>query len=221
MDRLFRRGPEPRRSSDDDYDNMQYYTPRGVIPAQVVEEQAHEVVIDPNGRDRRGFYPHVYGNIEGGKRHLFQPFEQRNKVDKTPLYEVPVGSRMDMSKKSASVKQVNYRENINRNERARVVQKELNDPGFLRGVVALNSDTGESCGVAGVMYHPEGNTCGFERAPLQPLDREGRQYLRRFADDSADPHRVTTWPPRDEDGGELAEYEDRYRQVRRPAQRPS
>jgi hypothetical protein len=65
------------------------------------------------------------------------------------------------------------------------------------------------------MYHPQNDTQGMRRAAVEPLDREGRQYLRRFDDDAADPMRVTTWPPRDEDGDELALYEDRYQKVKK------
>ncbi|KAG4293703.1 hypothetical protein FPRO06_00288 [Fusarium proliferatum] len=102
------------------------------------------------------------------------------------------------------------------NDRSRVVKNELNNPGAIRGVVTGNHTTGENFGLVGVTYHPEDRPRALRREPIEPLDREGRQFLRRFDDDAADPHPVTTWPPRDEDASELQAYEERYKQVRRP-----
>ncbi|KAF9768117.1 hypothetical protein IL306_014632 [Fusarium sp. DS 682] len=200
---------------------MQYRTPRGIIPATVVEEQVREVVIDPNDDSTKGPYPHVYMNQEPTSTApdgtIFEKFEQRNRPNETSLHEVPINCRMDLNKKSAGWLKVKRREErpIAPRDRARVAQNELNTPGPFRGVVAVDRATGQSHGVAGVMYHPQGDMSTFQRAQLEPLNREGRQYLRRFEDDAADPHRVTTWPPRDEDSEDLTAYEKRYQQVRK------
>ncbi|KAM5379163.1 hypothetical protein BFJ66_g3468 [Fusarium oxysporum f. sp. cepae] len=200
---------------------QQYYTPRGSIPATVVEEQVLQVPIDPNDDSTNGPYPHMYTNQESTSTApngtIFQRFEQRNRPSETPLYEVPVNCRMDLNKKAAPFMKVKRREErpTDPRDRGRVVQNELNTPGPFRGVVAVDKNTGQSRGVAGVMYHPQGNISAFQRAQMEPLDREGRQYIRRFVDDAADPHRVTTWPPRDEDSEDLTTYENRYKQVRR------
>ncbi|RKL03723.1 hypothetical protein BFJ63_vAg8672 [Fusarium oxysporum f. sp. narcissi] len=200
---------------------QQYYTPRGSIPATVVEEQVRQVPIDPNDDSTNGPYPHMYTNQESTSTApngtIFQRFEQRNRPSETPLYEVPVNCRMDLNKKAAPFMKVKRREErpTDPRDRGRVVQNELNTPGPFRGVVAVDKNTGQSRGVAGVMYHPQGNISAFQRAQMEPLDREGRQYIRRFVDDAADPHRVTTWPPRDEDSEDLTTYENRYKQVRR------
>lgn len=200
---------------------QQYYTPRGSIPATVVEEQVRQVQIDPNDDSTNGPYPHMYTNQESTSTApngtIFQRFEQRNRPSETPLYEVPVNCRMDLNKKAAPFMKVKRREErpTDPRDRGRVVQNELNTPGPFRGVVAVDKNTGQSRGVAGVMYHPQGNISAFQRAQMEPLDREGRQYIRRFVDDAADPHRVTTWPPRDEDSEDLTTYENRYKQVRR------
>ena len=191
----------------------------------MVSEQVQEVKIDPNQVNKQG-YPHEYGNKErlnGELYKTFQPFEQRNRPAEVPLYEVPINSRMNLDKKTAGFKAVMERENkpVHHNDRARVVRNELNDPGPFRGVVAVERETATNYGVQGVIYHPQGDTKRFERAPMEPLSREGRQYLRRFKDDD-DPHRVTTWPPRDEDGDDLAMYEARHQKVRasRPPPQP-
>ncbi|KAM0197407.1 hypothetical protein ACHAPI_004867 [Fusarium lateritium] len=214
MNRLFGRSKEPRRNSDDDYNKMQYYTPRGVIPTKVVEEQVQEVTIDttPGYHHGKG-YPHAYQNNEVHGEN-FAPYERRNRPAETPLYEVPVGSRMQFGKAAASANTVNRP--VQHNDRGRVARREPNDPGAFRGVVAVDQNTSRSYGVAGVIYHPEGEYRRFDRAAVEPLSREGRQYLRRYADDAADSQRVCTWPPRDEDAADLEMYEDRYKKVRKP-----
>ncbi|KAF4969882.1 hypothetical protein FSARC_2977 [Fusarium sarcochroum] len=209
MSSFFRRKQETRRNTDDDYNKMQYSTPRGNIPAKAVAKQVREAIVDTAVDDPRA-YPHLYSNSEAGGRKNFELFEQRNRPDQTPLYEVPVNSRVDLNKNLAPMKKVLIQQKgVQPRDRARVVRNELNDPGPFRGIVAVDQATSRPCGVAGVIYHPEGNLKGFERAPMEPLDQGGRQYLRRFADDSADPHRVTTWPPRDENSGELSTYDVR------------
>ncbi|OBS26296.1 hypothetical protein FPOA_00236 [Fusarium poae] len=217
MNRLFGRRQEPRRSSDDDYNKMQYFTPRGEIPAKVAEKQVRDVVIDPNNI-KRNRYPHEYMNEEGpnddDKHAIFAPFEKRNRpVAEVGLYEVPLNSRMNLDKKSMPVLPPHF------NDRARVERKEPNTPGAFRGVATVDKHTGRNYGISGVMYHPEGDINGFERAPMEPLSREGRQFLRRFADDEGD-HRVTTWPPRDEDANDLASYEERFKLERKTKNKP-
>ncbi|KAF5001633.1 hypothetical protein FGRMN_939 [Fusarium graminum] len=219
MNRLFQRKKEPRRSSDDDYDKMQYWTPRGVLPTKTVNEQVQEVV-KPDANSSKNMFPKQYRNREGNngeeEKMNFQPYELRNQLTQRRLYEVPVNSRVDLSKKPVKVRKIVAPENVSPNDRGRFARTEQNDPGAFRGVVATNKDTHHNYGLVGLTYHPEGNVRALARAPVEPLDRDGRQYLRRFADDSADPHRVTTWPPRDEDAADLEKYEERYKKVRRP-----
>ncbi|SCO30556.1 uncharacterized protein FFMR_01857 [Fusarium fujikuroi] len=216
MRRFFGRKEEPRRNSDDDHKKMQYYSPRGIIPIKVVEQQTQEVVFDPTQVSRNTKdYPHAYEdvNLEG---KTFQEWERRHDEEKVRLYEMPVNTRMNLEKRPATFKQVQRHElEIRPNDRKDAVRKELNDPGVFRGVITGNVETGQVYGVQGVIYHPEQNPRGFRRSPIEPLDREGRQFLRRFEDDAADPNRVTTWPPRDEDASDLQAYEDRYKQVRK------
>ncbi|KAG5744966.1 hypothetical protein H9Q69_005440 [Fusarium xylarioides] len=217
MSRFFRREPEPRRNTDEDFDKMQYYTPRGIVPARVAEQQVQEAAINPATIQGNRLYPHHYRNSEANGTSNFKPHEQRNDPDNRQFYEVPINSRINLAKPPASVERIRaVEENLHRNDRGRVVKNELNDPGVFRGVVTGNRTTGENFGLVGVTYHPEDRPRALRRAPMEPLDREGRQFLRRFDDDAADPHRVTTWPPRDEDASELQAYEERYKQVRRP-----
>ncbi|KAJ4016347.1 hypothetical protein NW752_003469 [Fusarium irregulare] len=221
MNKLFGRRKEPRRSSEDDYNKMQYFTPRGELPARVVNQQVQEVPIGmKQDQGKKKDFPHKFRNdVEehpnGQKYRTFEPFEQRNRPEEVTLLEVPVNSRVNLDKKVVGFRTVQKREAtpVHHNDRARVVRNELNEPGPFRGVVAVDDKTGTNYGVQGVLYHPEGDTQRFERAPMEPLSREGRQYINRFKDDD-DPHRVTTWPPRDEDGDDLAIYERRHQKVR-------
>lgn len=191
----------------------------------MVEQQVRERVIDPNDKTKYK-YPHQYKNDEkdanGNPRQNFEPFERRNRpAVEVPFFEIPINSRINLDKKPAPLKSVQKleKEPPHHNDRARVQLNELNDSGPLRGVVAVEKQTGNNYGVAGVIYHPEGNTHDLDRARMGPLNREGRQFLKRFADDDGD-HRVTTWPPRDEDGDDLALYEGRYEKVRASKPKP-
>ncbi|KPM38484.1 hypothetical protein AK830_g8084 [Neonectria ditissima] len=210
MDRLSGRSDTPRRNTDDDRDKMQHWTPRGVLPAKAVAAQVREVA-DPRAVRNVGF-PKVYENVEAGNPGPIEPYERRNGPETTGLYEIPVSSRMDFERQPARLRQVAAREHLHRNDRGRATRAELNDPGAFRGIVPTDLATGRTQGVTAVLYHPEGNARDFERARVEPLDREGRQYMRRFEDDSTSSNRVTTWPPRDEDASDLVTYENRHQQ---------
>ncbi|KAM5349004.1 hypothetical protein ACJ41O_008827 [Fusarium nematophilum] len=217
MNRLFRRADVPRRNTDEEQRNMQYHTPRGNLPAQMVDQQVREITDFSNLNPT--LYPKEYRNTEPNGPP-FQPFEKRDAGGERTFYEVPVNSRIELPKRPARLQVIERRErNVHPNDRARIVDTRVNDPGVFRGIVKADPNTGEPRGLAGVIYHPEGNPRGFDRAPMEPLDRDGRQCLRRCAEDGLG-HRVTTWPPRDEDASDLTTYEDRYAQVRRPRNPP-
>ncbi|KAK0634427.1 hypothetical protein B0T17DRAFT_649637 [Bombardia bombarda] len=55
----------------------------------------------------------------------------------------------------------------------------------------------------------------FSRAPTEPVDAEGRRYIKRCQDDSALISRVGTWPPRDELADDLSGYDQHWKQVRK------
>ncbi|KAK7424193.1 hypothetical protein QQZ08_008681 [Neonectria magnoliae] len=216
MDRLFKGSDVPRRNTDEERKKMQHWTPRGTIPAKTVDAQVREVA-DPRN-DRGVHFPKPYENTEDTGPTI-QPYERRNH-DTTGLYEIAVGSRMDFARPPARLRAVQAEEHLHHNDRNRAARNELNDPGIFRGIVPADLATGRTHGVAAVLYHPDGNPRGFERARVEPLDREGRQYIRRFDDDSSNANRVTTWPPRDEDADDLVTYENRHQQVRRPRNGP-
>ena len=180
----------------------------GVVAEQVL------AVPDVHVPRRNGRYPAVYNNQERNDQVNFQRHEI---PDGATLHEVPIATRHDMARRTAGLNQVNA--TINRNDRDRPIRQPLNDPGPFRGIVPVDQQTGQVYPLAGVNYHPEDNPRGFNRAPLEPMDREGRQFMNRYNDDAANPCRVTTWPPRDEDGDDLSTYEERYHQDRRPRHR--
>lgn len=172
------------------------------------------LVPDPTGQPW-GYYPAIYRNDEPHGRN-FQQFE--NRKDRT-LYEVPLAARFDMDRRGATLRQINNAENVHPNDRARVAQSSLNDPGPFRGVVPFDRTKGRAGPAIGVIYHPQDRPAGYSRAPVEPMDRNGRQSSRRYMDNNARVHRVVTWPPRDEDGANLATYEERHEQVRKPRRR--
>ncbi|UZP32470.1 hypothetical protein NXS19_000286 [Fusarium pseudograminearum] len=164
MNRLFGRREEPRRSSDDDYNKMQYFTSRGEIPAKVVDQQVREVVIDTNDK-RKYKYPHEYENEEEGPDGTtyqnFEPFEQRNRPEDVRLYETPINSRMNLDRKSKGFSN----EAPHHRDRARIERNEINTPGPFRGVAAVEKQTGRNYGVAGVTYLPRVTPKPFSGRP--------------------------------------------------------
>lgn len=185
----------------------------------MVNAQVREVDSLRPRLDDHTYYPGLYRNDEGGRISLFQSYEARVEQN-LQLVEVPIASRMNLDKRRANLTRVKNRDGpIHPNDRARLVRTELNDPGPFRAVLPVDSTTGHTDGVAGVMYHPEGNPQAFYRAPMEPLDRDGRQALHRWQDDGAYTHRVDTWPPRDENSQDLRDYEARYVRERKPKKR--
>lgn len=102
------------------------------------------------------------------------------------------------------------------NERANVMGpsggRPRNDPGQMRAVTRVAA--GGRNVVVGVMDHPPGNLRGFQRAPYEPVDREGRQAAQRHVDQHL--LRQQTVPPRGQDALVVAGFETRYERVRAP-----
>jgi hypothetical protein len=198
---------------------QQYYTSRGVIPARVVNDQAAAIPDITLDRPQR-FYPHEFNNREdgilpGGRRGRL--FNQNEIREGERLWEFPVTlpgrPPYNMVRAGARMEQI---ENL-RNRTARdIMANPPNDPGPFRGIVpALRGRGADPNGrrpPIGVIYHPKGELRRFERARMEPLDGEGRRLLRRHEDDLAVRAlgRTGTWPPRDEEGADLATHEVRH-----------
>ena len=73
-------------------------------------------------------------------------------------------------------------------DRARVVN---NPPNTAYVVRAITTD--DQSRMVGAVYHPLGNLSGFERAPMAPLDTNGRNHIRRARHREAVRH--ATHPP--------------------------
>jgi hypothetical protein len=59
----------------------------------------------------------------------------------------------------------------------------LNDPGATRAITRIADVNGDQQSVpVGVSQHPPGNKRGLDRAPIEPMDRDGRQVVVRHAD---------------------------------------
>ncbi|KAK1969657.1 hypothetical protein LY78DRAFT_735750 [Colletotrichum sublineola] len=161
---------------------MQFNTPRGNIPFKVAQSVARSAPPkDPRTASR---YPREYRNQEGTEDDTYQNFDDwethGGRAGTTKYTEFPVSpagvQTFDYNKKAASARQVALP--IHPNDRKRVVQKPLNDPGPLRAITTQNTKQ-----VVGALYHPDKNPTGYERGTLQPLDRAGRvsvQHLKEY-----------------------------------------
>ena len=166
----------------------------------------------PDPRDtRRSGYPSEYRNREGREPNVRQNFRDDEIRGGERLYEVPVGSRdFDFDRRTATLQQVRRAEpaNVHRNDRDRIVRNPPNDPGPHRAVVAARPAGGPSRGPIGVMTHPVDNPRGYDRAPLEPIGREGRGQQARHYDVRDSNH--SSWPPRGEPSGGLTRMEENY-----------
>ncbi|KAK3988915.1 hypothetical protein QBC44DRAFT_242536 [Cladorrhinum sp. PSN332] len=208
----------PRRNSEAPESSLQFHSPRGSIPVSSLNRQAAQYHDPTDGAGNRSRYPREYRNNEGREPNVTHPFGRSETRPGERLYEIPVNSRFDETRPAANLRQVRNADpaNLAPRDRARVVNAPPNDPGPYRAVAPIRPDGSRRAAAAGMIYHPEDNPTGYARAPLEPMDREGRQYQRRFDDDSASPRRVGTWPPRDETSEDLTRYEQQHQQVRRP-----
>jgi len=192
-----------RRNTNNSYNNLQYHTDRGNIPAGVLHHQANRAPA-PGTRTRTRF-PHEYRNAEGpaGLRQDFYPDEVRRAGGQ--LYEVPVlqvdprHRNFDYQGRMPNAQQM--ARPVHRNDHRQMFRATpRNDPGPVRAVVDRNGR------VVGAMAHPNGNVRGFNRAYLEPMDRQGRQDHRRHQDRThprvrgmaplAPTASAATWPPR-------------------------
>ncbi|CAG9950613.1 unnamed protein product [Clonostachys rosea f. rosea IK726] len=204
---------EPRRNTEDDGRNLQYYTNRGVdLSYRSVQDMSRHAASRPIQRENRDMYPHPYNDRE----KVFPKWESRDR----PLYEAPAtyDDDFDISKKPTPSNKMKTARNPHRNDRARVLGNPPNDPGPYR-VVGIHEEEGGGPSGLGVMYHPEGDRRGFVRSPLEPMSREGHRVELRYEDDRRNSSRKTTWPARDYDAEDLARYETQYKQERRPRRR--
>lgn len=106
------------------------------------------------------------------------------------------------------------------NERANVMgpsEKLPRNDAMKTRAITRQSNAGGSAHneVVGVVSHPPGSRTALERAPMEPIDRSGRQAAQRHTD--KDLNRVQTIPPRGYDAADLARFEDKYKRERRPA----
>lgn len=145
--------------------------------------------MDPSERQKQSGLPHTYRNREGAKEeptHTFQPWETR-RVDRLQEFVTkrPDEERFDYMKRTVPLHKM--QQPVHPKDRAKHMKKGRNTPGDLRAIADGNKR------LQGVNYHPEGDPSGFKRAPLEPMDREGRMMKNRHNDRvNARP----TWPPR-------------------------
>ncbi|KAJ4385480.1 hypothetical protein N0V93_009908 [Gnomoniopsis smithogilvyi] len=108
-----------------------------------------------------------------------------------PLHEYPVSTKpaghvpFDYNAKPTPAKRAEAP--ITKGDRKALAVRPFNDPGIVRANVSR-----ENGQMVGVTYHPEGNSQGFVRAPMGPLDRETAQHMRQHQDMDSRPE-IRKW----------------------------
>ncbi|KAJ4421329.1 hypothetical protein N0V82_003840 [Gnomoniopsis sp. IMI 355080] len=125
-----------------------------------------------NGTQINGGYP-TGGFLKQGQA---APLLDEYPVSTKPAGHVP----FNYNAKPAPAKRVEAP--ITKGDRKDLAVRPFNDPGIVRANVS--QDNGH---IVGVTYHPEGNSNGFVRAPLGPLDRETAQHMRQHQDMNSRP----------------------------------
>lgn len=198
-----------------EYVLQQYATARGNIPIRVVKEQINRAphAAEPRTKSK---YPHQYRNQEGpanAPRSNFATWETRS--GSTTLYEYPVQvpiqqnpqtgqiqRHFDYDRKASKARQAESQARRSSNEPLETgnastlsqATTDENGPGSCQRPGPIRGVTDRHRNIIGAMAHPQGNLTGFARAPLQPLDREGRQYIRTDQDYRL--HSSNTFPRR-------------------------
>jgi hypothetical protein len=166
----------------------------------------------PDPRDtRRSGYPTEYRNQEGRPPNVRSNFEPREIRPGESLYEVPVRAQnFDFDRRTATLQQVRRADPavVHRNDRDRPVRNPPNDPGPHRAVMAARPTGGDARGPLGVISHPRDNPRGYDRAPLEPIGRDGRGQQARHSDLRDSNH--ASWPPRGEPSGSLSRMETSF-----------
>ncbi|KAK4148434.1 hypothetical protein C8A00DRAFT_19733 [Chaetomidium leptoderma] len=203
------RAPDDRVNSGNRDNQLHYASPRGSVPLKKAKDDLERAPAPPlDGPLGPRMYPKAYRNNEGtrdNRRENFEAWEiQRPGADgpgdgrlyeypaKTLEQPTPFSSDFDFDSRAAGLAQVrppppNDVQNYRRRWRT-----PPNDPGPIRAVV--NKDRQ----MVGAMYHPEGNARGYERARLEPLNKQSRAELARHEDKRQAAGR-TTWPQRGSD----------------------
>jgi hypothetical protein len=139
----------------------------------------------------------------------------------TPVHRPSSPTRYDPNRRPANLQQVTRAQNVHPNDRGRLVsQGGVNDPGATRLVSTANPHGGGNVSHTGVMYHPEGNSRGYERAPLGDRDRRSREEEHQYYDYRGGNSGGTygggqSWPPRGARSDDLTRREESYSGGRR------
>ncbi|KAK4034497.1 hypothetical protein C8A01DRAFT_18701 [Parachaetomium inaequale] len=200
--------PDDRVNSANRAAAVKYTTPRGNLPLKNVDHIVAKSPAPPENRLREGRFPKVYRNREGPVDNPTRNFvaweiqQRQGPADgrninmyeypvKTLVQPAPFASEFKFARPPATLREC---EAPDPNDKAGIEdrwRRPRNDPGPIRAVV--NGD----CRVIGAIYHPEGDTRGYERARLQPLDRHDRGEIARYDDRQLTGR--TTWPQRGPD----------------------
>ncbi|KAL2166564.1 hypothetical protein VTG60DRAFT_2511 [Thermothelomyces hinnuleus] len=198
-------GADRRVNSTNKRNALEFASPRGNLPLKRVDDIVARAPPPPTEYPGPGMFPKEYRNVERGPDGPKENFDRRwiqqgrNPDDpqdmkmyeypvKTLVQPAPFTSEFDFTSKAASLRECRQPDPGDFKNIKRRWKKPPNDPGPLRAVVNMDHQ------VIGAIYHPEGDTRGYERAPMQPLDAHGRGELARYTD--AQLAGRTTWPQR-------------------------
>ncbi|KAH6612875.1 hypothetical protein B0J18DRAFT_460749 [Chaetomium sp. MPI-SDFR-AT-0129] len=200
------RVPNDKVNSANTPAGFQYNTPRGNLQMDRVNQIVQNAPGAPAHGLGRGVFPKHYRNQEGPRdnpHHNLSGFES-GRPGQDPgdprdgrLYEYPVKTMaqpqplkntFDYTRRAATLAQTIRATRPDDEDFRDPTREPPNDPGALRAV------TNKDGQVMGVVYHPEGNRNGYERARIEPLDAQGRGEQARYRDQQL--ASSSTWPRR-------------------------
>ncbi|AEO58295.1 hypothetical protein MYCTH_2305546 [Thermothelomyces thermophilus ATCC 42464] len=198
-------GPDRRVNTTNERNALEFATPRGNLQLKRVDDIVARSPPPPTERPEKRMFPKEYRNVEHGPDGRRENFDRRwiqqgrNPGDprdmkmyeypvKTLVQPAPFKSEFDFTSPSASLRDCKAPPPKELEAIKEYWMAPLNDPGPLRAVVNKDQE------VVGAIYHPKGDTRGYERARVQPLDAHGRGELARYKDTQVAGR--TTWPQR-------------------------
>ena len=170
---------------------QQFVTERGNVPLRVADQMVPEAPAPRSKWTRRRPYPRPYKNKVNdtvpNSGSILEDWERRNAPVLNEYVIQPPGiPHFDYERPATSRAQMQLP--IHPNDRRRLVERPQNDPHVIRAIT-----THDQTRIAGAVYHPENDSFSHNRAPLAPLDREGRNYVHRERDRRSRRH--ATHPP--------------------------
>ncbi|KAK3937370.1 hypothetical protein QBC46DRAFT_416362 [Diplogelasinospora grovesii] len=191
----------------------QYHTTRGPIPMNLAQQQIRQA-LGLDSRQKSG-YPHRYHNEEKIiEDFVTGPGRAHGRPGDLHLFPIATSGELHHFRYDERiVPWASMMREPHPNERANVMgssnAKPRNSPGATRAITRVAN--GQNI-VVSVVDHPEGDTEGFVGAPIEPINRQGRQEAERYLDKEL--RRAQSFPPRGIDSEVASKVEQRHKKVR-------